>query len=687
MPRADRKKLHMPESRYIVVVDGISTGRHYPSVIRQFGCQPVHVASKDLLNLRDNIHLIGSSYEDMLKQYVHMFSEERGPDVLAEKLRRLQPVAVVAGTESGVELADFLCEALGLPGNGFAGSAVRRDKFLMHQRLGEAGLRSLRTCRCDTWETARAWATDLDRWPIVVKPPRSAATQGVMMCDSFELLETTFNHLINSRDIFNELIDEVLLQECAQGTEFVVNTVSREGRHFISSVWQYEKRVIPNGPPLYSGIKLLCTLDDAPEGLIDYTLQVLDVLGVRFGPAHTEIMVTEDGPVLIESGARPMGGDSVLAQSLQAEALGQTQLGVTLEALLAPDKFENRLDVPYAASKFVMCKFFISDREGDIEAVPAVNLLMHLKTFYCADFSEVVQNSRMIQTVDLMTCCGSLSLCGEDEAMVLHDYELACLMEKEMPNQLFTLRGSEEFRPDAFKLIPDELWLKPEETAQRDGTMIVEALGIGPGQDLLDCPCGDCRVGVHIAAAGCRYVGIDINVNFIDKARQRFAEAGLQGDLRAGDMLEFEHDQAFDIAVNWFNSFGYVDVEFDFEILRMFFRALKPGGRLLLETPNRKNLLNNLVKKTDTDGDSIEVRWEPVSEQCILPIKIQTEDGERIFNMFDRIYTPGQLEVLLTLAGFSLVRVWGDDFGPFTDDTRRVILLAEKNEDSGEIAS
>ena len=472
----------------------------------------------------------------------------------------------------------------------------------MHQRLAEAGLRSLRSCLCATWETAcewaaQVWADGADSRPIVVKPPRSAATQGVMMCDSFELLEESFGNLFQTNDIFDELIDEVMLQECALGTEFIVNTVSREGKHFISSIWQYDKRVSPHGPPLYSGIRLLRSLDAAPEGLIDYSLQVLDVLGVRCGPAHTEVMVTADGPVLIECGARPMGGDMFMPQSLQEEVLGQTQLSVTLEALLAPDRFEARLHASYAPSKAIMSKLFISDREGEIDTVPAVNLLKHLKTYYNADFSEAVQHPWMTRTIDLLTNCGSVTLCGEDEAMVLRDYELACLMEKEMPNLLFTLRGSEKYDPNWFKLLPDEMWLKPEEDAKKDAAMIVAALGISSEHTLLDCPCGDCRVGVHIAASGCDYVGIDINADFIAKARQRFDEAGLQGELRIGDMLAIDHKHVFDLAINWFNSLGYIDIENDFEILLMFSRALKPGGRLLIETPNRENLLNNIVQK------------------------------------------------------------------------------------------
>ena len=39
---------------------------------------------------------------------------------------------------------------------------------------------------------------------------------------------------------------EILLQEFAHGTEYIVNTMSREGKHFITDVWHYDKVPIGN---------------------------------------------------------------------------------------------------------------------------------------------------------------------------------------------------------------------------------------------------------------------------------------------------------------------------------------------------------------------------------------------------------------------------------------------------------
>jgi hypothetical protein len=40
---------------------------------------------------------------------------------------------------------------------------------------------------------------------------------------------------------------------------------------------------------------------------------VLEALEIRHGPAHTELMMTDTGPALIETGARPQGSASVQA--------------------------------------------------------------------------------------------------------------------------------------------------------------------------------------------------------------------------------------------------------------------------------------------------------------------------------------------------------------------------------------
>ena len=65
-------------------------------------------------------------------------------DATLSAVRACDPVAVVAGGEVGVEFADLLGERLGLPTNGTALSAARRDKYVQIETLRAAGLRATR---------------------------------------------------------------------------------------------------------------------------------------------------------------------------------------------------------------------------------------------------------------------------------------------------------------------------------------------------------------------------------------------------------------------------------------------------------------------------------------------------------------------------------------------------------------
>ena len=43
------------------------------------------------------------------------------------------------------------------------------------------------------------------------------------------------------------------------------------------------------------------------ENIVEYAKQALDAIGIKFGPSHLELMLTEDSPRLIEVGARLHG--------------------------------------------------------------------------------------------------------------------------------------------------------------------------------------------------------------------------------------------------------------------------------------------------------------------------------------------------------------------------------------------
>ncbi|UFX44293.1 MULTISPECIES: hypothetical protein [Bradyrhizobium] len=88
-------------------------------------------------------HFNADLYDEVTRPPEQMSNEEI-VEFHAQVLRGRKLEFVIAGCETGVELANLLSERLGLPSNGTALSAARRDKARLADALGAAGVRSIR---------------------------------------------------------------------------------------------------------------------------------------------------------------------------------------------------------------------------------------------------------------------------------------------------------------------------------------------------------------------------------------------------------------------------------------------------------------------------------------------------------------------------------------------------------------
>lgn len=663
-----------------LVVDGYSTGQFYPKAIREKGLRPVHVSSGTEKNSPGLEAYVTGALDHMRHDYDAMFNGWNDIDELIASLAAMAPCCVMPGCEMGVEMADLLALHLGLPGNDAGTSHIRRDKLAMHDTLAKAGLPFLASLATANIDEALAFAVGLDTWPVVVKPLRSAATEGVRFCRSAEELGEAFTALLGTFTQFGDHNALVLVQQCAKGREFAVNTVSRDGRHILSDLWAYEKIPTPGGAPLYDRTRLVRALDQESRAIIGYTFQVLDALGIRIGPAHTEIMLTDQGPVLIESGARPMGG--AFPQDLIRESVGHTQVQWAVDSYVDVEAFAANAGKEYRPTHAMCMKTLISTQEGAIQAIPAIALAARLPSARYGNFIGAFSKGYVPRTVDLLTSPAYVFLYHQEQAVVDADWAILRELEIEAQNELFEMSpvdASLESQDDWFAHVPDEYWLKPETESQRDADVIWRALGLSAGERVLDCPCGDSRIGLHLAKQGAIVTGVDLNPRFIARAGERFAEAEISAELRVGDMRELDDKNTFDAIVNWFNSFGYFGIEDDFQVLLRFADALRPGGRLLIEAPNRKGILGNLVRRQEAEtGKQSSVLWDEVTERLITHLTVTSPDGEREVKSGVRMYSITQYRLLMQLAGLRLEQVYGEELTSFEEISRRMIMVAVK---------
>jgi hypothetical protein len=88
----------------------------------------------------------------------------------------------------------------------------------------------------------------------------------------------------------------------------LVDTYSVGGRHGLVDVCRYTKRQFGDRIGIYDCVEFLPPADPDVALAWSYTQRVLDAVGVRNGCGHVEVMLTPDGPRLIEIGSRPAGG-------------------------------------------------------------------------------------------------------------------------------------------------------------------------------------------------------------------------------------------------------------------------------------------------------------------------------------------------------------------------------------------
>jgi biotin carboxylase len=285
-----------------------------------------------------------------------------------EAVAKHEPIALLTGGETGVELADRLSESLGLATNGTAHSAARRDKYEQGRLLHTSGVPAARHMLVTDEEELASWHREFGSG-VVIKPVGSAGNDGVSFCDSVVESVAAYRAVRDMTTIFDTRNEGVVAQEYLFGTEYAVDTASCAGRHRVTDVWEYEKVSVNGVVDRTSALVLIPAENQVRAVLSDYAFAVLDALGVRYGPAHLEIICTPSGPRLVEAGIRLAGADLAYYAHLAA---GESQIEWTIDAFVDPDRFLANYRSPYRLTNHVSIAFPTSPVEGMLNSYPGL---------------------------------------------------------------------------------------------------------------------------------------------------------------------------------------------------------------------------------------------------------------------------------------------------------------------------
>ena len=127
-------------------------------------------------------------------------------------------------------------------------------------------------------------------------------------------------------------------------------------------------------------------------------------------------------------------------------------------------------------------------------------------------------------------------------------------------------------------------WRAAAATMADDDAQVVRRLLPDPPASVLDVPCGDGRLTTRLAAAGYAVTGVDLIASEVEHARRAAEAAGVAARFEVGDLRALPDVGRVDALVSWGNAFGYLVPADTARSLASMRAALKPGGRLVLES-------------------------------------------------------------------------------------------------------
>lgn len=225
------------------------------------------------------------------------------------------------------------------------------------------------------------------------------------------------------------------------------------------------------------------------------------------------------------------------------------------------------------------------------------------------------------------------------------------------------------------------MWSEEETSEQVD--RIEKVLELQAGSRVLDVPCGEGRISLELAARGHRVTGVDFTERFLEEARRKAGERGLSLDWEQLDMRELPWEAEFDAAINFWGSFGYFEPEGNARFASVVNRALRPGGRLLVETHVVETVLPDFQERDWFQAGEVlvlqENRYDSASGRIENDWTFVREGTTERRTSSIRFYTYRELAELLEEAGFEDPRGFDSTtLEPFALGANRLTMVATK---------
>lgn len=251
--------------------------------------------------------------------------------------------ALTVSADRAVPVVAAVADELGLPGIGTEVAHLMTHKIGMRRRLAEAGVPQPRFAAARDLASAHAAAESVG-FPSVLKPADSGGQRGVFRLESLDDLDA---HLHAA--LFESSSDEVVIERFHDGLELNGLVVARDGE---AKVLTLSDRLRPPGVGFGVGwihVYPTTIYGDVLAEAERVAEHATRALGLRDGIAFPQLLVTDDGVLVIEVAARIPGGQMAdLARHAVGVDLVETALRFALGEPVPDELARPQLQQPLA---------------------------------------------------------------------------------------------------------------------------------------------------------------------------------------------------------------------------------------------------------------------------------------------------------------------------------------------------
>ncbi|HEY0062236.1 MAG TPA: ATP-grasp domain-containing protein [Telluria sp.] len=287
---------------------------------------------------------------------------------IARVLAQVYPFnSVISLSEDGLVAAAHVARALGLPGSSVDTVELLKDKARMRAHLARTAISPVVARVGNSGDDIATFFALHGK--AIVKPVDGAGSFAVFT------VAAPADAAAAAAGLAAAGIERFLMEEYLDGPEISVESFSFDGRHVIVALT--DKVVLAHH--VEGGHCVPSLLDSASAAAAGaLTCTFLDAIGLRDGPAHTEIKLTARGPRIVESHNR-VGGDRInelvrqaYGVSLKGLALGWAAgVSAALEAPPAP--------LRAAAIRYLVAEPGVVGAIGGLDAVRALPGFVELR--------------------------------------------------------------------------------------------------------------------------------------------------------------------------------------------------------------------------------------------------------------------------------------------------------------------